>query len=219
MHTSSRNLAVAGASVGLMAMLPAFLFATTPVSPRRVSLTLQNDRTVPVTVYLEQGSFDQRLGTVPGDAIATLPLPKEIVWDGSAVQVYVHPKDGFGLATRDFTVRPGVHVAVLVPPSGGLAPTPAEPVMRDPDPASRATSLTVRNDGGGQVEVFGEHGMFDAGLGTVAPHSTATLLIPGWLINREGVVLDADARNGMDFHTRPMWILRGHHLGMIVPAS
>jgi hypothetical protein len=217
MSTFLRSLAVASASVSFTTILPVALSAATPVPPP-ATLLVQNDRSTPVTVYVERGNFDQRLGTVAAYGIVKLPVPQVIAWDRSDVQILVHPKGGFDSATPDVTVRPGAEIGVLVPPAGELGPAPAEPVMRDPDPASKATSVTVRNDGDGNVEVLAEQGLFDTRLGSVSPHATATLRIPSDLVNRGGVVLVADRENGMDFRTVPMRIRKGHHLGMIVPA-
>jgi hypothetical protein len=219
MYTFLRSLAVAGASVSFATILPGSLRATAPVPPPRAAFLVQNDRSTPITVYVQRDGFDQRLGTVAAYGTMKLPVPKVIAWDRSEVRIFVHPKGGFDVATPDVTVRPGSEIGVLVPPAGELASAPAaEPAMRDPDPASTATSVTVRNDGEGKVEVYAEEGQFDTPLGSVSPHATATLRIPGWLVNREGVVLEADPQDGMGFHTPPMRIHKGHHLGMIVPA-
>ena len=109
--------------------------------------------------------------------------------------------------------------ARLVPPPGdALTAPPAQAAMLDPDPASPATSVTVRNGRGERVEILAQFGQFDTRLGSVAPHATATLRIPGRFVNWRGVVLVADFRDGLDLHTAPLRIAKHHHLGMILPA-
>jgi len=221
MYTFLRSLAVASASVGIAAILPGSLCATTPVPPTPASLVVQNDRSAPVTVYVEQGNFDLRVGAVAADTIATLRLPKGVIWGQRDVRILAHPYSGFDVETRRLDVRPGARIGVLVPPAGeriAVRVGTGEPVMRDPHPGSPATSVTVRNDGDRKVAMFVEQGAFDTRLGSVSPHATATLRIPTWLVNRRDVVLLADRENGLDFRTPPMRILKGHHLGMIVPA-
>ena len=52
-------------------MLPPAVITDTVVN----SVTVQNHRNAPVTIYLESGNFDRRLGEVPAKDTKTLPLP------------------------------------------------------------------------------------------------------------------------------------------------
>jgi hypothetical protein len=190
-----------------------------PTPPPATSVIVQNDRSRPVTVYVEQDGFDQRLGTVGAVATATIPLPSVIAEGRQDFQFVVHPKDGFDVTTPDVTVRPGGRIGVLVPPRGeALPPPPNEPVMMDPYPEDPATSVTIRNDGNEHLTVYAEHWEFDTGLGRVAPHTTVTLHVPRSLTGLDGIVLHADRADGYGFETAPLRIAYGHHLGMIVPA-
>jgi hypothetical protein len=223
MYTLVKGLTATAASLALAAVVASPLVAT-PVPPPAATVTLQNDQATPVKVYAEQDNIDQLLGTVGADATATLPVPGVIAWNRGDVVFVVHPKGGFDTATPNVVIGPGSHIGVLVPPAGEIPsageimPEPSEPVMIDPHPAYRGTSITVRNDGGQHVELYAEHGAFDTRLGSVAPHGTATLDIPAWLTQLDDVVLLAEPRDGLGFASAPMRIRRGHHLGMIVPA-
>jgi hypothetical protein len=223
MYMVLKGLTATAASMALATVVSSPL-AAVPVPPPAATVTLQNDRATPVKVYAEQDDFDQLLGTVGADATATLPLPGVIAWNRGDVVFVVHPKGGFDTATPNVPIGPGSHVGVLVPPAGEvphageIMPQPSEPVMTDPDPTYRGTSLTVQNDGGQHVELYAEHGAFDTRLGSVAPHGTATLDIPAWLTRVDDVVLLAEPSSGLGFASAPLHIRKGHHLGMIVPA-
>jgi hypothetical protein len=220
MYMLLKGLTATAASMALATVVSSPLAAATPTPPV-ASVTLQNDRATPVKVYADQGGFDQLLGTVKADATATLPLPGAIAWSGNDVAFVVHPKGGLDEATPDVAVDPGSHVGVLVPPAGENITEPLEaatPVMMDPHPSYRGTSVTVRNDNGQHVELLAEYGAFDTRLGSVAPHATATLDIPAWLTRLDDVVLLVEPRNGLGFASAPMRIHQGHHLGIIVPA-
>ena len=219
MYTFLRSLAVASASVGFAAILPGSLRAAVPVPPAEASLVVQNDRGTPVTVYVEQGNLDLRVGTVAAGAITTLRVPWAVAPDQRDVRIFAQPEHGFDVATRRLSLLPDDHIGVLVPPAGeDITAPPAQAAMLDPDPASPATSVTVRNGRGERVEILAQFGQFDTRLGSVAPHATATLRIPGRFVNWRGVVLVADFRDGLDLHTAPLRIAKHHHLGMILPA-
>lgn len=220
MYMLLKGLTATAASMALATVVPSPLAAVTPTPPV-ASVTLQNDRAAPVKVYAEQGGFDQLIGTVKADATATLALPGAIAWNRSDVAFIVHPKGGLDVATPDVAIDPGSHVGVLVPPAGENITEPVEaatPVMMDPHPSYRGTSVTVQNDKGQHVELYAEHGPFDTRLGNVAPHATATLDIPTWLTRLNDVVLLVEPRDGFGFASAPMRIRQGHHLGIIVPA-
>jgi hypothetical protein len=54
------------------------------------SVTVQNNRPVPVTVYMEYGAFDRRLGIVAPQQTATLALPAWAV--NQSIRLFVHPE-------------------------------------------------------------------------------------------------------------------------------
>jgi hypothetical protein len=79
------------------------------------TLTVQNPRAKPVTVFAEQGSsIDVRLGQAPAHGRATLRFPKSVV-RGEEVRVFVHPEGGFDLSAQTLHVHPGEHLGLGVP--------------------------------------------------------------------------------------------------------
>lgn len=78
------------------------------------TITVRNTRKEPVVVYLDEGEFDIRLGTVGPRGIRTLELPSFLA-EGEKVIVFVHPEGGTDLATPGFTVRKGENLDILVP--------------------------------------------------------------------------------------------------------
>ncbi len=218
MYTLLKELVLAGASVTMATNpLPPALAATQD-RPDTTTVTVQNSRSVRVTVYLEQGDFDLRLGVVGPDTVATLHLPESIVRDGRAIQIFAHPEGGFDLATQTLSVTPGEHLGLVVP-SGAQMPPLAGPRVPDPNPGDPATTLMVQNDRDRDVVVFVEQGEFDTRLGSVPAHRTATLRIPDWLADQESIEVFVHPEGGFDLATERMRLHRGEHLHLVVPKS
>jgi hypothetical protein len=79
------------------------------------TLTVLNSRASKVTVFVQYGDFDTKIGTVPADGIRTLDVPAWLVREPQDVTIFVHPKDGLDLATQDVTLKRGSHIEVKVP--------------------------------------------------------------------------------------------------------
>lgn len=86
--------------------------------PGTTTVTVQNPRAVPVTVFVERGEFDARIGTVPPDREVTLDIPGYLTRDGSTIQIFVHPERGMDLASQAFDLKPDAHLLVKVPLRG-----------------------------------------------------------------------------------------------------
>lgn len=217
MHTFSKGLMLTGAALGLVLGRPAALAARPDVSDT-TTISVRNDRPVPVTVYLEQGDFDLRLGTVPAKNTATLRLPEAIVRQQREVEIFAHPEGAaFDLAGQSLAVEPGSHLDVAVPSSAELAPH--EQPTADPNPDSPATTVMVENTRDQPVVVFAETGDFDTRLGTVAAHQTATLRIPDPLTVGEEIELFVHPEGGFDLASDTMPIHQGAHLHLLVPRG
>ena len=78
-------------------------------------VVVQNDRTEPVTVYLETATGEFRLGRVGPLGTADLVVPRWLVGSGAAVDIFVHPRRGFDEDTGELEVRRGDRVGVIVP--------------------------------------------------------------------------------------------------------
>jgi hypothetical protein len=80
------------------------------------TVTVNNLRDARVTVFLESGDFDYRIGTVPATQERTLYLPKSLVEQHESVEIFVHPEGGLDLASETFQMNPGAHMFIRVPP-------------------------------------------------------------------------------------------------------
>jgi len=79
------------------------------------TLTVVNPRAQQVTIYVQHGAFDTKLGTVPADGIRTLDVPDWLTRDAQDVEIFVHPKEGLDLAAQEVTLKRGAHIEVKVP--------------------------------------------------------------------------------------------------------
>ena len=182
--------------------------------PRTV--TVFNDRPVPVVVYLDQGEFDTRLGTVPAESTEVLNLPEYLNEDAS-VDVIVHPEGGEDLSAGPITLEVGKKLEVLVPTDeeGYIPPPPAETI---PEPAEGTTSVTVENSRDQQVTVFLERGLLDVRVGVVPAHQEETVLIPSSLTeNTKEVDLFLHPEGGQDLVNHVFELKPGEHLVIEVP--
>lgn len=79
------------------------------------TITIDNPRAVPVTVFADQGPFDVRLGRVPAKSRVTLRFPKSVVLADESIQVFVHPEGGEDLSSETLQIRNGEHLGLRVP--------------------------------------------------------------------------------------------------------
>lgn len=78
------------------------------------TLTVNNDRDTPVTVFAEQGTFSVRLGEVKAGTQTTLRVPTSIVTRDHTIRVFVRPAGGLDLATQVIPLRSGEHLGLRV---------------------------------------------------------------------------------------------------------
>ena len=184
------------------------------------SVTVQNDRPVPVTVYMEYGAFDRRLGIVPAQTTATLALPAWAVSERQSIQLFVHPDgEAEDLASQDFSLTPPARLGILVPAQGSMPPTPRR-IMRAVIPSEELAdaTLTVENPRDRAVTVFAEQGEFDVRLGQVPARSRITLPFPKSVVRSDQTIqifVHPDA--GADLSSDTMQLRQGQHLGLRVP--
>jgi hypothetical protein len=184
--------------------------------PRTV--TVFNDRPVPVVVYLDQGEFDTRLGTVPARSTEVLNLPEYLNEDAS-VDVIVHPEGGEDLSAGPITLEVGKKLEVLVPTDeDGYIPPPREKAI--PEPAAEGTTtVTVENVRDQQVTVFLERGLLDVRVGVVPPHQEETLSIPSSLTgDAKDVEIFFHPEGGSDMINHVFDLKAGEHLVIEVPT-
>ena len=186
------------------------------------TVTVQNDRKVPVTVYLEYGEFDRRLGIVPGLQTKTLPLPTTLVRGRETVQLFAHAEgDADDLATQEFELRPPGRVAMLIPSWGDMDKAPADTMSAVIPPEELAdATITVDNPRAVPVTVFAEQGPFDVRLGSVPAKSGVTLRFPkSVVVADESIQVFVHPEGGVDLSTETLRIRKGEHLGLRVPLQ
>ena len=212
----------------LVALVTSLTTVTTPSSVRAQAgamrdttlayVQVQNNREVPVTVFIDRGEFDVRVGTVQPQQTATLPLPKWITTENSDVRIYLHPEGAEDLETETFAVHPGVHLGLVVPvgdrmlmPSYAVEPMTTTLTAADAD----ATTITVENPRNVAVTIYIERGDFDTLVGKVAAGSTATLRLPPTA--GQSIEVFVHPEGGIDLSSTPFTVTRGTHLGLRVP--
>lgn len=197
--------------------------AVAPMPQRdSATVTVQNDRKVPVNVFLAMDYGDLRVGTVPPLKTETLAMPSWLVRDGATVHLFLEPEGETDLGSRDFTLKPGAHFALLVPEEGTPEPPPMRAHMTAKlTPAEAAeTTLTVENERPADVVIYVEQGDFDLRLGVVPAASSETLVIPAPLAReQDSIALFAHVMRGPDLGSEVFQLRPGAHLGMLITPS
>jgi hypothetical protein len=177
-------------------------------------VTVQNDRSVPVTVYLESAGFDRRVGVVAAGEVATLPLPAWAVHGGRTVRLLARPEgSGVSVATPRFAVSGVVRIGLLVP-SSGIARIDSVPVPLTADERA-STTITIDNPRNTPITVFAEQGLRSVRLGEVSAKTQATLSFPRDLIARgDAIRVFVRPVGGFDVATRPLNLKTGDHIAV-----
>lgn len=203
-----------------IAQIPKPLPPTVIIDSAVNTVTVQNDRTVPVTVYLQTGVFDRRLGIAAPLATTTLPLPSWAA-NGRMVRLFAHPEDEpQDLASENFRVSPPGRIGMEVPTRAAMHRVASTDTMTEfipPEEVADAT-LTVDNQRDVPVTVFASAGLVDARLGEVPAKSRATLRFPKSVItplSTVGIILHP--QGGRDLGSDYMRVRAGDHLGLKVP--
>ncbi|MGD8276984.1 MAG: hypothetical protein PVH00_03110 [Gemmatimonadota bacterium] len=211
-------LAAATSTAAFAAPLPAR--AGSAAADSAVTLTVQNNRNVPVTVFAERGDLDVRIGMVPALRTTTLPMPTWVTAEGDELQLFVHPEGGIDLSAVVFDVHPGSHLALEVPDNAnGYVPRPAPEMTAELPPNEMgATTVTVANQRDVDVVIYLENGQFDIRLGTVPANSTRTLGVPErYALGQQSIDLVVHPERGFDMESQTLDLRKGAHLGLRVP--
>jgi hypothetical protein len=216
MKTTLESLVLAGATLALGTLVtPGPVSAVGPPAKHAPTVTVQNNRPVPVDVYVERGDLDMRVGTVNAEQEGVLPLPAWLE-NGESVRIVVHPKRGIDLESPDVRIPRTGTLPVLVPLNDtGYFPPPRDVI---PTPGPDATTLTVENSRDEPVDVYVERGEFDTHLGTVEPVHFRTFDLPPSLAREEAdVQVFVRPRSGFELSS-PFFLLTPHaHLEVKVP--
>ena len=193
---------------------------TTDTSDASDAVTVRNDRTVPVSVYVDFGTFDKRIGVVPALETTSLSLPAWATKSRLRVQLFVHSdRDPHYLATQPFALEAPARIALRVPPRSG-SPTPPDTMMEVIPPDARAdATLTVENDHDRRVTVYARQGLVDIRLGEVAAKSRATLRFPkSVVLPSQSLALFVQPEGGLNRSSPKLEVRQGDHLGLRVPG-
>jgi len=79
------------------------------------TVTVENPRDQEVTIFMERGIWDVRLGVVPPRQEQTLTIPSNLIGDQKEVELFVHPEGGLDLTSQVFELKPGDHLLLKVP--------------------------------------------------------------------------------------------------------
>ena len=180
MNANIGGLLLAGATFALCAVAaPTPAWAASPPPRSDTQIKVQNDRPVSVDVYVQNGYFDTKVGTVAPDGVTSLDVPKYL--EGHDVQIFVRPAIGLELETPDVTLPTHGHLDILVPNNdvGYIAQRETDELI--PNPGTNTTTLTVSNPRNDAVKVVVERGDFDTTIGTVAADHIRTFDLPASL--------------------------------------
>lgn len=214
-------LGVVGWSEVASGQIPQKLPPSVTTDTANNSVTVQNNRKVPVTIYLEAGVFDRRLGTVPALEMRTLPLPAWAVRGTSTVRLFAHPADEMeDLATEKFQLQPPGRIGMVIrtrEAMTALAPRDTMMEIIPPEELVNAT-ITVDNPRAVPVTVFAEAGIFDVRLGQVPAKQRVTLRFPKSVLSPyRSVQIFIQPKNGIDLVSETLAVRQGDHLGLRVP--
>jgi hypothetical protein len=68
-----------------------------------------------VTVFIVNGPFETRIGTVAPSSRATLRFPKSVVGTDRMITIFAHPEGGRDLASERMSLKHGQHLGLRVP--------------------------------------------------------------------------------------------------------
>jgi len=189
--------------------------AAEPKPTEATAVTVDNELSTPVRVYLEHDDIDMRLGVVAAGDNASFMIPSWLVQDGEEVQLFVNPGKGFEESTGLIPLEPSEHLEVVVPaagkPNGHRASTPA-PAWNAP------TTVTVQNNLSERAKIYVERGMFDVKLGSVPAGGSMVFDLPSWILNGDDAVsVYARTKHGLEQTTGILEVHRGERLGVVIP--
>lgn len=218
MKTMMKGLMMIGGLTAMVGFVPSGPVHPPKTKQHSATVTVDNTRGVPVTVYLDQDQSNVSLGTVAADTKATLALPPYLL-DGDEIGFTVHPTRGEDLGVENLTFQEGKDLRLFVPKSNdGYIPPPPPVKILNPGPGT--TTVTVVNPTDQSVTVTLQHGGFDTSLG-VAPAGRETTLVvpPAIAFGNPEVQIFLTPNGGLDLDTPTFTLNRDAHLMVTVPEK
>lgn len=203
--------------IAAIAGLPMAALSVPAAAQTETTVTVQNNLAVPVSVFVEYGALDRRLGIVEALTVDTLRLPEWMVEQHESIQLFAERPDGMAMASGWFECGPGQHWAMMVP--GGEPMAAPEMKAQIPIEELAETTLTVENPGDLDATIFAEEGPFEVRLGRVAAGDAATLSIPRTLVSdHDELVIFVQREGTFDLTSHTLKLKKGEHLGLRIPA-
>lgn len=185
-------------------------------------LKVQNNRKVPVVVYLESGRFPRRLGTVSSGATQTLLLPRSTFEGLADVRLFVHPEgEAADLTTQNFALPRAAQMSLVVPAFGDMAGSGIDTMSQVLSPSELSeTTITVENSRNVPVTVFAKRLDIVTRLGVVAAGKRETLRFPASVVaGKNQLTLFVHPEGGRDLASETFSVKRGAHIGLRVPQK
>lgn len=196
---------------------PTRLPASTVMGEVGKTITVQNDRQTPVTLYLDAGRVDRAIGTVAAGAVGSVAIPEWSVRGQRTVKVVARiDRDAKAIASYVVPLSDDRTFGLLVPPAGGL-PSGDSMLVTLPKQSANVATVTVDNKRAGTVTVFAEQGLLFVRLGEVAAQSQETLRVPESLTKSNAPIrVFARPEGAATVSTKGLRVEQGDHIAVIV---
>ncbi len=185
-------------------------------------LKVQNNRKVPVIVYLESGRFPLRLGTVSSRTTQTLLFPRSTFEGRQDVRFFVHPEgEAADLSTQRFALSRAAQMSLVIPAFGDMAGSSVDTMSQVLSPSELSeTTVTVENSRSVPVTVFAKRLTIVTRLGVVAPGKRETLRFPSSVVaGNNTITLFVHPEGGRDLASETFKVKGGEHIGLRVPKK
>lgn len=213
------TLSLGAATVGAQTTQPPTrLPAARVVGETKNVLTVQNDRDVPVTVFVQTRGIDRRLGVVPAGAVSALAIPAAAVRGQDALRFYARtPGNGPDLVAQSLPVNTASQLGLLVPPSGGVTWSDSIAVPLTAEERAQAT-VTIDNRRNKAMAVYAEQGTFSVKIGEASANGMTTLRLPASMVrdNNEGVRVLLRPAGDLGLSTQLLKLKNGDHVAVEV---
>jgi hypothetical protein len=196
---------------------PTRLPVATVVGESGKSVTVQNDRKTPVTLYLDAGRVDRAIGTVAAGATSTLPLPDWAVRGQKTVRMVARvDRDAKAIASYAVPLGEDRRYGLLIPPAEGL-PLGDSMFVSLPVGAANTATVTIENQRDRSVTVYAEQGLMFMRLGEVDAKRSETLRVPESLTaSKTPIRIFARLGGAAAVATQGLRVRQGDRLAIIV---
>lgn len=188
----------------------------------QATVTVVNNRKVPVWLYLEHGRFDYRLGRVPAASSLVLAIPASAAKGFVSARLFVHPEgEAADLASQEFALPRNARLTMTIPSFEEMAREGVDTMSAviPPEQLEEAT-LTVDNTRDVPVTVFIKYGVLETRIGTVPAKQKVTLQFPSSVVSTDRTItIFVHPEGGKDLASERMRIVHGQHLGWRVPPK